>query len=236
MKRTLVVFFLSCSVFAQQDKTAETKCREARRLVADICGRSETCKIKNDKQYDEILTQLRSAPLGGQTINTEEIKKLLSSMPTKDTIADLLSKLGGGNTCDATAYYRLATAVGLYHAQVKIPNRLEVTKATLKNWLEKDMKTEYPTLLSLLIRTKVASQYVSANVVSVSADAKKELEQLIADLDKDKKRFLGPTSAKEEDPASKWDPKTWQTNIKDELTTAKKYSERWLKWMEANWK
>jgi len=231
--RALIILLFSFSAFAQQDKMAETKCREARRLVAEVCGRSETCKIKSEKQYDEVLTQLRNAPLGGQTVYTEEIKKLLSTMPTKDSIADLLSKLGGGNTCEATTYYRLATAVGLYQAQVKLPNRLEVTKATLKNWLEKDMKTEYPTLLSLFVRTKVASEYVDASVIRVSADAKKELQQLIADLSEEKKKFA---FEEDKDPSKQWDPKTWQSKIKEEFVVAKKYADRWMKWLEANWK
>lgn len=237
-----LIFFTASAVAVEKaknasesaDAQAETLCREARKISAEICkNEKEVCTIKDDKQYDEVLKHLKNAPLGGQTVNAAEIKALLTKVPTKESINDLLAKMNGNNSCEVGTYYRLASAVGSY--QLKAPQKMEEAKATVKSWLEKDMATEYPLLLSLLVRMKIATQYVSANVVKVSADAKKELDQMVSDLNKEKQKFA-MTKEDGSDTSAKWDAKTWQSKIKEEVTVMKKYAAHWVKWLEANWK
>ena len=225
---------------AEKSKTVATDiqaadfCRAARKLSAEICmNNTEECTIKNEAQYEEALKQLKQAPLSGQTINATEIGTLLKEKPTKETVSNLLSKLGGNNTCEVGTYYRLASSIGRY--QVKAPKKLDGTKAIVKNWLQKDMATEYPTLLSMLVRTKIASQYVSAGLVKISDDGQKELQQIMASLDQEKQKYA-ITKEDGTDTSSKWDAKTWQSKIKEEVTETKKYAVLWLKWVEGNWK
>lgn len=233
MKYALLTFFISAAAIAADDPQA-IECRAARKMVAEICTSATTkdCKIKDEAQHDEVVRLLKNAPLSGQTINAADIKSLLSKIPTKETINDLLSKLSG--SCESNTYFRLASALGQYHLQVKAPKQIQQTKDTVKEWLEKDMKTEYPTLLSLLVRTNVAAQYAKANVIQVSESAKQELDQMVEELRKESKKF-SPDNSKQ-DPAKKWDPKTWQAKIKEEVAVTKKYADRWLAWLEKNWK
>ncbi len=235
MKYALLSLAFSYSIFAAAVENAQmAECRAAQKMVSEICkgAISSECKIKDEKQHDEVVNLLKNAPLGGQSLNVADIQQLLSKIPTKDTINDLLVKLSG--SCEANTYFKLASALGQYHLQVKAPKQIQATKETVKEWLEKDMKTEYPTLLSLLVRTNVATQYAKAHVIEVSDTAKKELEQLAEELRVEAKKFSSENS--KEDPSKKWDPKTWQTKIKEELTVTKKYADRWLKWLETNWK
>ncbi len=226
-----ILLFFSFAIVADDSQVAE--CRAARKMVAEICAGATTkeCKIKNESQHDEVVKLLKNAPLSGQTVNVTEIKALLSKIPTKETINDLFLKLN--SSCEANTYFKLASALGQYHLQVKAPKQIQSTKETVKEWLEKDMKTEYPTMLTLLVRTNVATQYVKANVIEVTDAAKQELNQLTEELGKESKKL--PTN-NENDPSKKWDPKMWQVKIKEELVVTKKYADRWLAWLETNWK
>ncbi len=234
MKYSLFSLLLVSNFALAADDPQMAECRAAQKMVSEICtgAISSGCKIKNEKQHDEVVKLLKNAPLGGQTLNAADIKSLLSKMPTKDSINDLLVKLSG--SCEANTYFKLASALGQYHLQVKAPNQIQSTKEAVKDWLEKDMKTEYPTLLSLLVRTNVAAQYAKANVIETSEAAKKELNQLTEELRAESKKFS--TENGKQDPSQKWDPKTWQAKIKEELVVTKKYADRWLKWLETNWK
>lgn len=234
MLQSLMPFLLVSNFATAADDPQVAECRAARKMVAEICPltTSRECKIKNESEHDEVVKLLKNAPLGGQTINTADIKALLSKVPTKDTINDLLVKLSG--SCEANTYFKLASALGQYHLKEKAPKQIQQTKDTVKEWMEKDMRTDYPTLLSLLVRTNVATQYAKSNVIQVSDAAKKELDQMVEELRTEAKKFTPEPGV--QDPAKKWDPKTWQAKIKDELETTKKYANRWLAWLEQNWK